>query len=294
MRRSTVILLLFVILLIIPMEQVSYAKADQAIRIIGLSKEASQEVLSTKKQVADVIRIGLLNREERIQVKMKYSVLKKVQDMSTFLEEIVMVNDKATSKDADYLQYSIKQWYMKTAWIEGGDATVTLEIVYKCSNSEEKKLDRMIKTAMETLELAGKTDYEKVKEIHDYIINRVDYDTTLRRTSAYDALINKSAVCEGYAMAAYRMFTEAGLESRIITGTGNGVPHAWNIVKIEGKWYNVDLTWDDPLTHEGEAVLTYDYFLKNDKEFSDHKRDAVYRTDNFLKEYPISKISYSE
>jgi transglutaminase/protease-like cytokinesis protein 3 len=94
-------------------------------------------------------------------------------------------------------------------------------------------------------------------------------------------------------MAAYRMFTEAGLEARIISGIGNGASHAWNIVKVEGKWYNIDLTWDDPLSYNGEAVLTYDYFLKNTKEFSDHRRDAEYRTDQFLKNYTIAKTSYT-
>ncbi len=293
MRRGTAILLLS-ILLIIPMNQVPTAKANGTVRVMGISQASAKEVLSTKKQVAEEISKGLLDRKERIQVKMKYSVLKKIPDMNAFLEEIEAKDDRATAKDADYLQFSIRQWHMKTAWIEGGDATVTLDVVYKCSYAEEKQLDKAIKNAIKSLELAGKNDYEKVKAIHDYIIDSVSYDTTLSRTSAYDALINQSAVCEGYAMAAYRMFSEAGLETRIIAGLGDGAPHAWNIVKVDGRWYNIDLTWDDPLTNDGEAMRTYDYFLKSNKDFTGHIRSAEYITDQFLKGYSISKTSYME
>lgn len=291
MRRGTAILLLSIFLLL-PMDRIPNATAHATIMSVETSQEASREILATKKQVSEEIRKGLLARKERIQVSMKHSVLKKIQDMKAFLEEIEMADDKTTAKDADYLQYSIRQWHMKTTWIEGGAATITLDVVYKCSYAEEKKLDKVIKSAIKTLELTGKSDYEKVKAIHDYIINSISYDTTLKGTSAYDALIDRSAVCEGYAMAAYRMFTEAGLEARIISGVGNGIPHAWNIVKVDGKWYNIDLTWDDPLTNNGNSVLTYDYFLKNAKEFCDHKINAEYRTDQFLKEFPISETSY--
>ncbi len=93
-------------------------------------------------------------------------------------------------------------------------------------------------------------------------------------------------------MAAYRMFTEAGLECRIITGKGNGEDHAWNIVKVNGKWYNIDLTWDDPVSSDGKAMLVYDCFLKSTKDFKGHKRDAEYKTEEFVKAYPISKTSY--
>lgn len=292
MRRGIAILLLSVFFMTTA-DWVPYAKANGEIQSFNTSKEASREILSTKKQVSEAIKKGLLARKKRIQVSMKYSVLKKIKDMNAFLDEIEMSDDKTTAKDADYLKYSIKQWYMKTTWIEGGDATLTLDVVYKCSSEEEKKLDKAIKNAIKTLELTDKTDYEKVKAIHDYIINNVSYDITLQRNSAYDALIEGFAVCEGYAMAAYRMFTEAGLEARIISGVGNDVPHAWNIVKVDGKWYNIDLTWDDPVTNTGESMLTYDYFLKSTKDFSDHKRNAEYKTDEFLKEYPISKTSYT-
>lgn len=293
MRKKAAILILLTILAGIPINQMPKAKAGETITVIDITPMSSQSELTTKKQVTDAIRKGLLNREKRIQVKMKYSVMQKFKDVNEFLAEAKQKDDKSTAKDADYLQFSIRQWHIKASYIEGHDATVTLDIDYKNTNEEEKMLDEKVKSALLSLELEGKSEDQKVQAIHDYIINNVSYDTSLRKTSAYDALINQAAVCEGYAMAAYRMFTEAGLESRIITGRGNGGSHAWNIVQVEGKWYNIDLTWDDPLTEDGSPILNYDYFLKSTKDFTGHSRDAKYKTEDFLKTYPISDTSYA-
>ena len=87
------------------------------------------------------------------------------------------------------------------------------------------------------------------------------------------------------------MFNEAEIPCRIIIGTANGGNHAWNIVKVDEKWYNIDLTCDDPISPDGKPVLTYNYFLKNDTDFKNHIRDTDFKTKSFLKTYPIAKIS---
>ena len=153
-------------------------------------------------------------------------------------------------------------------------------------------VDAMISGIIKELKLEGATDYDKVKLIHDYIINNTSYDTKFVKSSAYDLLVEKEAVCEGYALVAYRLFLAAGLESRIISGEGNGEPHAWNIVKVDGKWYNIDLTWDDPITNTGRQVIRYDYFLKSDKEFPNHIRRTEFQTKDFLQAYPMATESY--
>ena len=103
--------------------------------------------------------------------------------------------------------------------------------------------------------------------------------------SSYAALINKKAVCQGYASLFYRLALEAGIDARVISGDSNG-PHAWNIVKIEGSYYNLDSTWDAGNTE-------YEYFLKNAKDFPNHTRDAAYTTAAFTSSYPIAATSYA-
>lgn len=95
------------------------------------------------------------------------------------------------------------------------------------------------------------TDYEKELAIHDYIVTNCEYGyTDYSRDYAYRAygcLVQNKAVCNGYAESMSLLLTCAGVENKIVTGVGKGELHAWNQVCLDGKWYNVDATWDDPL-----------------------------------------------
>lgn len=117
------------------------------------------------------------------------------------------------------------------------------------------------------------SDYEKELAIHDYIVNTTSYDYERLSSgtipdSSYTAagvLINKIGVCEGYSEATKLLLNLIGIECEIVTGlAGNNVPHAWNIVKIDGAWYMLDTTYDDPITFDGNGnrveTLSYDYF----------------------------------
>ncbi len=122
-------------------------------------------------------------------------------------------------------------------------------------------------------QIAGKNDIEKMKYIHDYLVDTIEYDQTFAEKNIYNiygALVSKTCVCEGYAKASQYLLNEAGLENIIITGTatnsdGKTENHAWNYVNIDEKWYAIDTTWDDPII-VGEGKLTntirYRYFLK--------------------------------
>lgn len=92
-----------------------------------------------------------------------------------------------------------------------------------------------------------------MKAIHDYVVKHVSYDTSYKAYTAYEALVNRSAVCQGYALLTYQLLKEAGIENHFVTGTGDGQPHAWNLVKIENKWYHLDTTFDDPVPDEQGA-----------------------------------------
>lgn len=155
------------------------------------------------------------------------------------------------------------------------------------------KAESIIKSILNT----GMTEAEKVRAIHDYIVintfyahsiadNIGNYTGTEAGFSAYGALINKSAVCEGYSEAFLLLCWTAGIEARLVEGKsydelGNQVGHEWNIVKIGGKWYQIDCTWDDPTIYSGGveqpesstgANLRYTYFLVTD---ADIKKDHI-------------------
>lgn len=122
-------------------------------------------------------------------------------------------------------------------------------------------------------QIAGKNDIEKMRYIHDYLVDTIEYDQKFVEKNIYNiygALVSKTCVCEGYAKASQYLLNEAGLENIIITGTatnsdGKIENHAWNYVNIDEKWYAIDTTWDDPIIVGGGKLtntIRYRYFLK--------------------------------
>lgn len=125
----------------------------------------------------------------------------------------------------------------------------------------------------------------QIKIVHDYLVDTIDYnsDDGSNIYNVYGALINKRAVCEGYARACKYILDELGIPCIIACGTGenrSGVTesHAWNYVMLDGQWYALDVTWDDPVVPENFRVSKesrYAYFLKGSENFfEDHIEDG--------------------
>ena len=172
------------------------------------------------------------------------------------------------------------------------ELTVTYNMVYYTTAAQEAELDAEVDRILESLDIEGKNDYLKVKAIYDYICANVTYDNTnlnnnayTLKFSAYAAAINKTAVCQGYALLFYRLSLEEGIDARLIAGLGDGGNHGWNIVKLGNYYYNLDSTWD-----AGQSE--YDYFLLNESNFVKHERFDEYDTAAFHAEYPMGASDY--
>lgn len=165
---------------------------------------------------------------------------------------------------------------------------------YYTTYNQEEKLNNDIKNYINSnIDKLNDTNYEKISIIYDFISSNVRYDYTnlnnsscMLKYTAYAALENKTAVCQGYAALVYKMLKESGVNDvRMITSS----THAWNIVKLNNKYYNIDSTWD-----EGKTI--YCYFLKGSNNFteSDHTRSLEYCTTEFVAQYPISETDFNE
>ena len=130
------------------------------------------------------------------------------------------------------------------------------------------------------------TDFQKEIAIHDYIVNTTTYDVanaeanTLPRSryTASGVLIDHVAVCEGYCEAFKLLLNLCNIKCDIVYGLSSDTPHAWNIVNLEGNWYMVDVTFDDPISLTSENArkdaLTYDYLnITNSQLRKDHTWD---------------------
>lgn len=123
--------------------------------------------------------------------------------------------------------------------------------------------------------LKGKTEYDTVKNIHDYLVLNIAYPTSYsgRGVHTLDYALNEGVcVCDGYTKAFYFLCRANNIDCIIVKGisvnqAGTNESHAWNKVKVDGKWYAVDATWDDPIPDKKDRVKYY-YFLVTDADIS--------------------------
>lgn len=111
------------------------------------------------------------------------------------------------------------------------------------------------------------TDIEKALAVNDYFVTNYCYDETYSIYTKEGMFTNKTGVCAAYS-AAYQYIMKDKLGFQCITVTSNGMNHAWNMLNIDGQWYHVDVTWNDPIPDfPGRAV--HKYFLLSDNVISD-------------------------
>lgn len=118
------------------------------------------------------------------------------------------------------------------------------------------------------------TDVEKEKAIHDYLCINMDYDIPAvddeskadpDADNPYGMLVGHYGICSGYA-STFKLFMDCfGIECIIVEGKANGLEedHAWNKIHIDGKWYNVDVTWDDPVYYDEQGNVVTESWDEN-------------------------------
>ena len=114
------------------------------------------------------------------------------------------------------------------------------------------------------------TDYDKALALHDALVKHIVYDLDAVEDSsknqnafnAYGAIVNGKAVCEGYAEAYQYLLQKVGIQSYIVSGSSKEQQHEWNLVRLDGKYYYTDVTWDDPITESEDEnkPIYYPYF----------------------------------
>lgn len=117
-------------------------------------------------------------------------------------------------------------------------------------------------------------EYDKVKYLYEYIINNTEYDLEAENNqNICSVFLTGRSVCQGYAKAIQYLLQKQNIESLMVTGYANQDSHAWNLVKINGAYYYMDVTWGDAsYTFENgdymdkRAPINYDYFLVTTEE----------------------------
>ena len=204
----------------------------------------------------------------------------------------------------DYLAYQHGAFrYGYDGYSSGGIyyITFTYQMTYYTTAAQETQVDTAVDALLDELDVYDASDYEKIRAVYDYMCENITYDhdgldifeqnnSYTKIYTAYAALIDGTSVCQGYANLFYRLALELGVDSRIISGIGNGGGHAWNIVELDDLYYDVDATWDASWKQAG---LDYEFFLRCNDNFGDHTRDAEFETAEFNTAYPMANADYS-
>ena len=129
------------------------------------------------------------------------------------------------------------------------------------------------------------SDYEKVKDVFEYIVDNVDYVTGApNNQNIYSSIVSKKSVCAGYTREMQYLLQQMGIETLYVSGMVDGTEsHSWNIVKCDGKYYQVDPTFGDRASNDNgmgnlpdELHINYDYLCCTDKKiYADRKTDMT-------------------
>lgn len=176
---------------------------------------------------------------------------------------------------------------------------------WQTQDEVENAIKEVDEKAKDIIASAKGSRYDKVKYIHDYIVDNAEYDNSDKKNNGniYGLLIEKNAVCEGYAKAFQYLLDLLDIPNIIVYGEGinsnnNAEYHSWNYVQMDnGKWYAVDTTWDDPIVIGNGRItedIKHEYFLKgSDTFFNNHKEsNDVSGTGQNFKYIEISKTDY--
>lgn len=258
----------------------------------GTVESTGTNTYTTKKAAAAYIRRQMKARQESIAFNYKGSGLGQAA-LAQLQEELLDQALEVTSspQEGDYLRYHLSYISRKYTYSwEGTESYIVWNVSYMTTAEEENAAIASIKRAVKELNLSQESDAMKIKLIHDSICKRVVYvdDGSTTVHSAYGAIEQGRAVCQGYATLFYAMGMEAGLKVRCVEGTGNGGAHLWNIVKLGDSWYNMDVTWDDQM-----SGISYKYYMKNNADFGNHISSGKYLSSSFFRKHPIAGTSYT-
>lgn len=188
-------------------------------------------------------------------------------------EDLEKVYDAVINTASFELVYPTRKYDYKYDNISGEVSQVKPD--YNISYQERQNMIAQVDTIANQIisEVQGLGTFETLRYFHDYIITHCDYDNTSNNYSnAYGVFIEGKAVCEGYSRAFKYLCDMVGIPCELVIGNTD-IDHMWNLVQIDGEWYHIDVTWDDP-ENKGGDYIGYSYFNLTDSQiFINHSID---------------------
>jgi hypothetical protein len=244
---------------------------------VSLSKLASTSVTTTSAEVSttditsrEQLKKLFLNAYINGNKEISFKIDKKLADKINSKQLIVDVwnNENAGFKYFTTCSILIKNNYKCTVTFESS-------LSQECIAEMNKKVLAKVKQIVKSTIKPNMTDYQKELALHEYLLNNIKYDYTNYNKgkipdldyTPYGALIRKVAVCQGYSEAMILLLKEVKIQSIVVSGTAKGVNHAWNMVKIEGQWYQLDATFNHAFVNRIQKI-NHSYFNVTDAQIA--------------------------
>lgn len=136
---------------------------------------------------------------------------------------------------------------------------ITIKSKKNYKDDEITYIKTYIDTFISTNINGNQSNYDKIKLFHDFIINNTEYDQTNKNKShtAYTLITTGKAICGGYSDIMSIYLNTLGIQNYKVTSEN----HIWNLVNLDGTWYHLDMTWDDPVASDGKQYLLHNFLL---------------------------------
>lgn len=209
------------------------------------------------------------------QAETKDDVAQAIINACTYGEEADLAGYMFSANAAEELFYSLYDegrlpWYAERSYScrynTETNTIVSFEPKLLVTNQYDRtRYEQRLAEALAACALPGMTPVQLALSVHDWLIVNCTYDETLEKKTGYDLLVNGTTVCAGYAAAYRDLMLRLGIPCLLVTS--EAMNHGWNLVQLDGQWYHVDLTWDDP-SPDSYGQVRHDYFLLTDEEIS--------------------------
>lgn len=241
------------------------SEAPKSVATISTEKYSYSQLDNETKKVYDEILDCVNNMGENVKV-------------STCDSNVADLAVNAINADYGGL-FWVGNYTYKTYQIAGVDTKLVIEPGYTMTKTErdnyQKQIDDVCNMWLQEISNDA-SDYSKSKWVYEKLINNVDYDSSNpNNQNIISVFIDKKTVCKGYSCAANYLFEKLGIQSVTISGTADGEPHAWNMVKLDNEYYMMDVTWGNTsyLNKSGEKGISYNTLNVTTKELKNHDID---------------------
>lgn len=247
-----------------------------------------------KEEAIEAITCGIMETRKEITILMPCDT-RSMPEYDDFQDAAYYTHRPGRVDDGAYLRSHSKSGGRVTRYLCLGIYMLHYTMEYRTTREQEEQLMAAVDAEIHRMGLdqPRMAVSDKIAMVYRYITKEVEYDYSYERYTAYHAMVEHKAVCMGCALLFLLFMRKLNIPAEYITGLavpGEG-RHAWNIVKLGRHWYNVDTTWEHFCAGKRIKVTERKYFMKSDKDFPDHVREAPFLAPEFMKAHPMSRRS---